>query len=121
MMAKERWRKVEAHPHYEVSSLGQVRNIRNGYVLKPYDDGAGYLRVNLDNCGCRVHILVALAFIGNPENKPVVNHKKGKKHDNRASQLEWATLSENTQHAWDCGLISRERERGVNRGKRKTV
>lgn len=34
-------------------------------------------------------------------------HKHGKKHDCRASQLEWATISENTKHAWDHGLIRR--------------
>jgi hypothetical protein len=106
-MAKERWKRIDEHPNYDVSSLGNVRNNRNGRVLKPYDDGNGYLRVNLDNRGCRVHILVALSFIPNPDEKPVVNHKRGKKHDNRASQLEWVTLSENTQHAYDNGLISR--------------
>jgi hypothetical protein len=50
-----------------------------------------------------------VAFIPNPENKPVVNHKKGKKHDCRASQLEWATVAENTQHAWDHGLCKRKK------------
>ena len=42
-----------------------------------------------------------------PENKPVVNHKRGRKHDCRASQLEWATISENTKHAGAHGLTHR--------------
>ncbi len=106
-MGKVRWKQIETHPNYEISSMGDVRNIRTGKLLNPYDDGKGYLRVKLDGENCRVHILVAIAFIPNPEGKPEVNHKKGKKRDVRASQLEWVTASENIKHAWECGLIKR--------------
>lgn len=53
----------------------------------------------------RVHRLVALTFIPNPESKETVNHINGVKKDNHVENLEWATRSENTQHAWDNGLI----------------
>ena len=84
--------------------MGNVRNINTGRILKNYNDGRGYLRVKIHNRCVRVHILVAKAFIPNPDNKPEVNHKKGEKRDARASQLEWATPSENTKHAWEKGL-----------------
>lgn len=102
-----KWHPCPGHPNYQINRLAQVRSVKTGKLLKPYDDGSGYLRVKLDGENCRLHILVALAFIPNPENKPVVNHKHGKKYDCRASQLEWATISENTKHAWDHGLIRR--------------
>ena len=110
----EYWKGIRDHPGYEISSLGRVRNTVTDYILKPYDDGDGYLRVKLHRVNCRVHLLVATAFIPNPGNKPVVNHMNGNKHDCRASQLEWATVAENTQHAWDNGLIRRCKKLAAN-------
>jgi hypothetical protein len=118
-MARVSWKIIDSHPNYKVSTMGDVMNIRTGKLLKPYDDGSGYLRVKLDGRCERLHILVAVAFIPNPEGKPVVNHKRGRKHDCRASQLEWVTQQENIQHAWDTGLCSRG---GVKRnGSRKKL
>lgn len=109
-MGKERWKAVSDHPNYEVSTLGRVRNTKNKTVLNPYDDGRGYLRVKIDGRCVRVHIMVATAFVPNPDGKLIVNHKRGNKHDCRASQLEWVTLSENTKHAWATGLIKRKKK-----------
>jgi hypothetical protein len=69
---------------------------------------------------CRLHILIAEAFVEKSEGKDIVNCKKGKKHDCRASQLEWVTQSENIKHAWDLGLC--RCNSGVKEsGSRKTV
>lgn len=118
---RERWKVIENHPAYSVSSMGRVRNDRTGLLLKPYDDGRGYMRVKIDGRCERLHILVATAFIPNPEGKPIVNHIHGRKWDCRASQLEWATASENTLHAYRTGLIRRAARmgglNGTNRSK----
>lgn len=76
---------------------------------------SGYLQVLLHKNGAkiaaRVHRLVAEAFIPNPLNKPCVNHINGIKTDNRVSNLEWCTFSENCQHAVMIGLKRRGHER----------
>lgn len=106
---RELWRRIKDHPDYEVSNMGRVRKWESKKELSPTEDGRGYLRVDLDRKHCKLHKLVAEAFIPNPYNKPIVNHKKGKKHDCRASQLEWVTQSENVKHAYATGLIKRKR------------
>lgn len=95
------WRKIKGWP-YSVSDDGQVRNDRNGRVLKTHKMSKGYVSVSLHKEGDHqqrtVHRLVAEAFIPNPEQKPQVNHKDGNKDNNHASNLEWATNSENQLH-----------------------
>lgn len=62
------------------------------------------LHKNGENRFCNLHRILAEHFIPNSDNKPEVNHIKGNKHDNRLENLEWATCSENIQHAFKTNL-----------------
>lgn len=70
--------------------------------------GYKYVRINYNNgrhISKRVHRLVAEAFIPNPENLPIVMHKNNNKKDNNVENLKWGTVSENTQQAFEDGLV----------------
>lgn len=98
---------------YDISNLGDVRNRITGLTLKQKVNKDGYMMFNLcpgdgSKVTVTIHKLVATAFIPNPENKPVVNHKNGKKDFNWYKNLEWATYQENTQHAMKTGLAPKD-------------
>lgn len=114
------WRAVRGFEgKYEVSDDGRVRRCArvitrsNGHVYHVAEKELAqvrwghkrlYLGVGLKvaprtNRTFGVHRLVAEAFIPNPDELPHVNHQNLNKHDNRKANLEWATESENQQHA----------------------
>jgi hypothetical protein len=74
---------------YQISNLGRISRLRLNnvrYIIKQGTDERGYkqinLRTNFFTRATKVHILVAEAFIPNPENKKTVNHKNTVKDDN---------------------------------------
>jgi|SRR5690554_901147 len=90
---------------YYITHKGSVFNSKNQFI-KPSKCVTGYLKVSLVSQDGRrmyasVHRLVAEAFIPNPLNKPYVNHKDGDKINNKVTNLEWCTPTENMRHAVD--------------------
>lgn len=108
-MAAEVWKNLpmEGFEHYQVSNLGNVRNTSykgTGRVwdMKLHKDRDGYLRVTLCRNGLskmfRVNRLVAIAFIPNPKNLPMVNHKDETRDNNRVENLEWCDNDYNNNY-----------------------
>lgn len=79
----------------DVLSMMSYLNTGKIKVLKTYIKESGYIEVNLSSQGkaksYRVHRLVATAFLPNPNNYPVINHKDEIKSNNNLSNLEWCT------------------------------
>jgi hypothetical protein len=100
-MENEIWKTIEEFPIYEVSNLGRVKNTNSRKILRA-NIKSGYYNICLTNSNyrktCRVHRLIAIAFIPNPENKSDVNHKDKDKLNNKLSNLEWMTRKENNSH-----------------------
>jgi len=108
----EQWHDVVGYEGiYQVSNRGNVKRIakaagaRIGRILKPNPCDTGCLNVSLSYQGkvrtYKIHHLVCKAFIGPaPTPSHEVNHKNGDRTDNRVSNLEWVTRSENILHAY---------------------
>ena len=115
----EIWKDIDGYNgDYQISTFGRVKSFwgKSPRILKPQLRGE-YLGVDLCLDGKlkqrKIHILVAKAFIPNPDNKPEVNHDDGRKFNCHVSNLIWATSAENQQHAYDTGLKSVPQ--GINR------
>lgn len=137
MADREEWRAVVGFEGlYEVSSLGRVRGVDRlvpyecggrvvhrhvqGVVLRPQADHNGYLTVALQKHGKvtrrGIHQIVCRAFSGpapNPDDEAA--HNDGKRTNNRARNLRWATRRENLLDTIRHGT----RPRGERHGRAK--
>jgi|LauGreDrversion4_2_1035121.scaffolds.fasta_scaffold52823_4 hypothetical protein len=102
-MNHENWKTITDFPKYEVSDIGNVRVKESKYIMKPFKNEPGYLRIGITNDFNKrkkfyIHRLVAIEFLPNPENKLTINHKNNIRNDNRLCNLEWCTMVEQSIH-----------------------
>lgn len=110
-MSLEIYKDIDEFNNYQVTSWGRVFNKETGRFVALVENEKGYFRVDLWSDGsrkhCKVHRLVAEAFIPNPEKKPQVNHIDGNKQNNSITNLEWVTNAENAEKARVLGMYAR--------------
>lgn len=98
---------VNGHP-YDICRTGYVydcdfRNTGKRVLLRQSNDKRGYKVVNVRACNqsvqIKVHRLVALCFLPNPNNLPQVNHKDENPANNNVSNLEWCDQKYNVNYS----------------------
>lgn len=111
----EIWKPVQGCSMYEVSNTGKVRSWRKWKpdsrvprILKHFISKKGYHCVKLyDDFGnirnCRIHRLVAEAFVDKEPGRDVVCHKDDNKDNNTADNLYWGTNLTNSVDSWMNG------------------
>lgn len=108
LLPKQFWKDIPGYEGlYQVSNTGRVRSLnyngtRKTKVLKQGTNKDGYKRIKLYKDGkfkvYLVHRLVALAFIPNPNNYPIINHKDENRWNNNVDNLEWCTYKYNSNY-----------------------
>lgn len=105
----------EGKTYYKVSNYGRCKSITRtrllfngvpcvqvGKIIKASKDNKGYYSYHLSYDGKRVvqrvHRLVALCFIPNPDNLPFINHKDENPSNNRVDNLEWCSHEYNINY-----------------------
>ena len=118
----ELWKPVKGYEGlYEVSNFGRIRTVEREYTQKHYSGIDSHYNVKNKimrqhkrgnrmfvgltkdkiQKGYSVSRIVATAFLPNPENFPVVNHKDANPCNNNVENLEWCTQSHNIKYAYD--------------------
>lgn len=94
-----RWKLIQGSSKYLADASGKIMNALTGEILKPQDNGNGYLRVDLHGAREYVHRIIAKTFLGDPPAPDMhVNHKDYDRANNAACNLEWTTPIDNYRH-----------------------
>lgn len=107
----EEWRDIVGYEGlYQVSNYGRIKSfhLKGIRIIRCLQNKDTYPTVGLTKNGKTknygVHVLVALTFIQNPKNFPIVHHKDNCKCNSCSWNLAWVTYSENTRLAFQLGV-----------------
>ena len=99
----EIYKKIIGFENYEVSDLGNVRNVKTGRILKARISKRGYYQLGLYKNkkfhSVKIHRIVALMFLENEENFIDVDHKDRNRLNNIPSNLRWVTKKTNNDNS----------------------
>jgi len=90
----------------DIWSLRRRRKMTIWQSRTGYKQSYCYVVLRKDNRSYNksLHRLLAIQYIENPLNKPDINHIDGNGLNNKLSNLEWCTQSENSKHMYVTGL-----------------
>lgn len=132
----ELWKDIKNYEGlYQVSNMGRIKSLKriikykngrnqvyNSKILKPLSYKDKYLKIVLykNKIGktFAIHRLVAQAFIPNPYNYPVINHKDENKHNNKVDNLEWCTVKYNNNYKNVRGRAVKTRKKNLIKNKK---
>ena len=137
---EEIWKDIKGYEKmYQISNYGRIKSLSRfinsckqyssiGYyskekIIKQSVSKTGYYICTLCKNGktrtFKVHRLIAEAFIDNPNNLPIINHKDGNKLNNSIDNMEWCDYSHNNKEAYKQGLKESNLKWIVELNKRK--
>lgn len=110
---------------YMINRNGEIKSCGKGIILKPQDIEDGYLWVKLskyvngekERKKYRIHRLLALQYIPNPNNLPEVDHIDRNKKNNSLDNLRWVSRVENRRNRDDIidNLNEEQKEERLNK------
>ena len=116
----EEWRQIrDFEDRYFISNCGRVKTTNykgtggESVMFPSYHNGYTYVIIN-DNT-MYIYRLVAEAFLPNPNNLPIVNHKNEIRNDNRVENLEWCDHDYNIKYSNGISVIAENMITGETR------
>lgn len=121
------WKDIKGFPHYQINRAGQIKRLdaiitdsngiyffRKGKIISNRKHKNGYIQITLTENGIQytkfIHVLLAEAFIPNPNNLCLVNHKDENPSNNSLDNLEWCDYSYNANYSIEKIRKAHEKE-----------
>ena len=105
---------------YTIYPDGQIRG-KGRIMLKHSINKDGYHSVSIYTKGeeekMRVHRLLAICYLDNPENKSTVNHNDDNPHNNDLTNLDWMTMQEQSDYKTKMSSANTSGNTGVHYNK----